>query len=224
MEDYVDQVISRMEEILCGTQREEVRASILRIAQAMIESRNYGRIPCCEVVAGTAPETAESCPESRSTCGGYFYRRTVAIYCLPLNGTIGLTSTSSDPRPLQLSVRPPYSATGAGSTRFWFSVGTSVSRFHGLCGGPRTRGVPFSFRLSSIGGYRINSVRRDGAAFQVFGVPSGFRSVTSACVGVSGTCLPVRRFRNRQNPPFAVRSSAFEILSRQEPSLPLQFH
>lgn len=52
VEAYVDQVISRMEAILGGTQRDEVRAGVIRITQTMIESQDYGQIPCCEVVAG----------------------------------------------------------------------------------------------------------------------------------------------------------------------------
>ena len=50
--DYVAQILSRVEAILGERQPEEVRASVLNIAQAMVDSRDYGRIPCCEVVAG----------------------------------------------------------------------------------------------------------------------------------------------------------------------------
>ena len=52
VEDYAAEVITRMEAILGGTQTDEVRESIVKVTRAMIESRDYGRIPCCEVLAG----------------------------------------------------------------------------------------------------------------------------------------------------------------------------
>ena len=52
VEDYAAEVISRMEAILGGIQRDEVRESVINVTRAMIESKDYGRIPCCEVLAG----------------------------------------------------------------------------------------------------------------------------------------------------------------------------
>jgi hypothetical protein len=50
--DYEAEVISRMEAILGRTPREEVRESVIKVTRVMIEARDYGRIPCCEVLAG----------------------------------------------------------------------------------------------------------------------------------------------------------------------------
>jgi hypothetical protein len=52
VDDYLAQVVSNVEAILGGIPPGEVNASILKIAQTMIDARDYGRIPCCEVVAG----------------------------------------------------------------------------------------------------------------------------------------------------------------------------
>jgi hypothetical protein len=52
VEDYAAEVLARMETLLGDTQRDEVRDSVLNIARTMIESQDYGRIPCCEVLAG----------------------------------------------------------------------------------------------------------------------------------------------------------------------------
>jgi|GEM_PF-1072900 len=51
VEDYGAEIISRMEAILGETQKNEVRENILKLTQAMIESKGYGQIPCCEVLA-----------------------------------------------------------------------------------------------------------------------------------------------------------------------------
>jgi hypothetical protein len=52
VEDYAENIISRMEAILGETQKGEVREDIITLTQAMIESKGYGQIPCCEVLAG----------------------------------------------------------------------------------------------------------------------------------------------------------------------------
>jgi len=52
VECYAAEVISRLEAILGKKQRDEVRESILKLTHTMIESKDYGRIPCCEVLAG----------------------------------------------------------------------------------------------------------------------------------------------------------------------------
>jgi len=52
VEDYAAEVISQIEAIVGDTQRDDVRESIVKLTQAMIESKDYGRIPCCEVLAG----------------------------------------------------------------------------------------------------------------------------------------------------------------------------
>ena len=52
VEDYAAEVLARMEMLLGETQRDEVRESVLKITRVMIESQNYGRIACCEVLAG----------------------------------------------------------------------------------------------------------------------------------------------------------------------------
>lgn len=52
VEDYAAQVVPLVEAILDGAQAEDLHASVLKVAQAMIDSQDYGRIPCCEVVAG----------------------------------------------------------------------------------------------------------------------------------------------------------------------------
>ncbi len=52
VQDYVAQVLANVEAHIGGTPTEEIRAGILKIAQAMIDSQDYGRIPCCEIVAG----------------------------------------------------------------------------------------------------------------------------------------------------------------------------
>jgi hypothetical protein len=52
VEDYAAEVISRIESILGGIQRDELHESIIKVTHAMIESKDYGRIPCCEVLAG----------------------------------------------------------------------------------------------------------------------------------------------------------------------------
>ncbi len=52
VEDYVTQVLANVQAVHGGTPFGEVQASVLKIAQTMIDSRDYGRVPCCEVVAG----------------------------------------------------------------------------------------------------------------------------------------------------------------------------
>lgn len=52
VEDYAAEVISRMEAILGEIQRDEVRDNVIKVTRAMVESKDYGRIPCCEVLAG----------------------------------------------------------------------------------------------------------------------------------------------------------------------------
>jgi hypothetical protein len=52
VDDYLAQVISNVESILHGIPPGEINTSILKIARTMIDSRDYGRIPCCEVIAG----------------------------------------------------------------------------------------------------------------------------------------------------------------------------
>lgn len=52
VEDYVAQVLANVEAHIGGTPTEEIRAGVLKIAQAMIDTQDYGRIPCCEIVAG----------------------------------------------------------------------------------------------------------------------------------------------------------------------------
>jgi len=52
VECYVAEVISRLGAILGKKERDEFRESVLQVMEAMIESKAYGRIPCCEVLAG----------------------------------------------------------------------------------------------------------------------------------------------------------------------------
>jgi hypothetical protein len=52
VDDYLAQVVSNVEAILGGIPLGEVNAGIQKIARTMIDSRDYGRIPCCEVIAG----------------------------------------------------------------------------------------------------------------------------------------------------------------------------
>ena len=49
---YATEVISRLEAMFGEKQRGEVQKSVLVLTQAMIESKDYGRVPCCEVLAG----------------------------------------------------------------------------------------------------------------------------------------------------------------------------
>ncbi len=52
VEDYAAEVISQMKSILGGENQDEIRESIIKVTGAMIEAKDYGRIPCCEVLAG----------------------------------------------------------------------------------------------------------------------------------------------------------------------------
>lgn len=52
VEDYAVEVLARVEAIVGATQKDEVRESVVKLTRAMIEARDYGRIPCCEVLAG----------------------------------------------------------------------------------------------------------------------------------------------------------------------------
>lgn len=52
VEDYAAEVISRIEALLGSAQVDKVRESVTKVTQAMIDAKDYGRIPCCEVLAG----------------------------------------------------------------------------------------------------------------------------------------------------------------------------
>jgi len=52
VDDYLVQIVSTVEAIHAGIPHAEITAGIQKIAQTMIDSRDYGRIPCCEVIAG----------------------------------------------------------------------------------------------------------------------------------------------------------------------------
>ncbi len=52
VEDCLAHVVSHLEATLGGIPLGEVNASILKMAQTTIDSQDYGRIPCCEVIAG----------------------------------------------------------------------------------------------------------------------------------------------------------------------------
>jgi hypothetical protein len=50
--EYVERVISGMESGLGEEQRTRVRGEIASVTSAMIDSGGFGRIPCCEILAG----------------------------------------------------------------------------------------------------------------------------------------------------------------------------
>jgi hypothetical protein len=52
VDEYLVQVVANVVAILGGVPPGEINANVLRVARSMVDSRGYGLIPCCEVIAG----------------------------------------------------------------------------------------------------------------------------------------------------------------------------